>query len=611
MRLVVALVATVLSAASPAMSQSPSPSVPNTAPWDQPFLPPAPAWDGASRALLRDASDPWVTAFEADPEHDESPDYADTRAWFDRLDAASDLIRIEQFGISPEGRPIYAVIASKDGAAFDPSKPVLLAQAGIHPGEIDGKDAGMMLLRDIAFYGKADLLDRVNLILIPILSVDGHERASAYSRPNQRGPRIQGWRNTATNQNLNREYLKLDQVEMRAVRGLVLKYRPDLYLDIHVTDGMDYQYDITYGFNGENGVWSRSPATALWLDDTFKPAVNAALEAEGHIPGELVFGTDDSNPRAGLTDGGLGERFSNGWGSAAHVPTVLIENHSLKPYEQRVLGTYVLLEAAMRRLAADGTALRTAIAADSALRPAGIPANFTADTAPAYTRTFKGIRYAMYDSPASGRQEIRWLGVADPEPWSLPFYGSRPTLTLQRPTAYWVPGHRADIIERLRLHGIRMETLPSPRTVTVNMLRLNEPRLATRANEGRVGVTVTGVTPERHDWTFPVGSVRVPTDQPLGDIVVLLLEPQSSESFFAWGMFPEVLSRVEYIEGYAIAPLAEAMMAANPALRTEFEAKLAAEPAFAADGDARLQWFYERTPFYDERFRLYPVAREE
>ena len=589
------------------MSQSPS--VPNAAPWDQPFLPPAPEWDGASRSLLRDASDPWVTAFETDPAHDFSPDYADTRAWFDRLDAASDLIRIEQFGVSPEGRPIYAVIASKDGADLDPSKPVLLAQAGIHPGEIDGKDAGMMLLRDIAFNGKDDLLDRVNLILIPILSVDGHERAGAYSRPNQRGPRIQGWRNTATNQNLNRDYLKLDQAEMRAVRGLVLKYRPDLYVDIHVTDGMDYQYDITYGYNGENGVWSRSPAIARWLDDAFKPAVNAAMEAEGHIPGELVFGVGD-DPRAGLSDGGLGERFSNGWGSAAHVPTILVENHSLKPYEQRVLGTYVFLEAAMRRLAEHGPALRTAIAADSALRPAEIPANFTSDPTPAYTRSFKGIRYEMYDSPASGRQEIRWLGEPDPEPWALPFYGSRPTLTLARPAAYWVPGHRADIIERLCLHGVRMETLDAPRTVSVDMLRLDEPKLATRANEGHVPVAVAGVTPERRDWTFPAGSVRVPTDQRLGDIVVLLLEPQSSESFFAWGLFPEVLSRVEYIEGYAIAPLAEAMMAADPALKAEFEAKLAAEPEFAANGDARLQWFYERTPFYDDRFRLYPVGRE-
>jgi murein tripeptide amidase MpaA len=607
MRFIVVLIASVLFAASPAMSQSPS--VPNAAPWDQPFLPPAPAWDGASRALLRDASDPWVTAFETDPAHDFSPDYADTRAWFDRLDAASDLIRIEPFGVSPEGRPIYAVIASKDGAAFDPSKPVLLAQAGIHPGEIDGKDAGMMLLRDIAFYGKDDLLDRVNLILIPILSVDGHERASAWSRPNQRGPRIQGWRNTATNQNLNRDYLKLDQAEMRAVRGLVLKYRPDLYVDIHVTDGMDYQYDITYGYNGENGVWSRSPAIARWLDDAFKPAVNAAMEAEGHIPGELVFGVGD-DPRAGLSDGGLGERFSNGWGSAAHVPTILIENHSLKPYEQRVLGTYVFLEASMRRLAEDGPALRAAIATDSALRPAEIPTNFAPDPTPAYTRSFKGIRYEMYDSPASGRPEIRWLGEPDPEPWALPFHGSRPTLTLQRPEAYWVPGHRADIIERLRLHGVQMETLDARRTVSVDMLRLDEPKLATRANEGRVGVTVAGVTPERRDWTFPAGSVRVPTDQTLGDIVVLLLEPQSSESFFAWGLFPEVLSRVEYIEGYAIAPLAEAMLAADPALRTAFEAKLAAEPEFAANGDARLQWFYERTPFYDDRFRLYPVGRE-
>ncbi len=592
--------------ASPAMSQN----LPNAAPWDQPFLPPAPEWNGASRALLRDAGDRWATDFERDPAHDFSPNYADTRAWFDRLDQASDLIRIEQFGTSPEGRPIYAVIASKDGATLDPAKPVLLAQAGIHPGEIDGKDAGMMLLRDIALYGKTDLLDRANLILIPILSVDGHERAGAYSRPNQRGPRIQGWRHTATNQNLNRDFMKLDQAEMRAVMGLIHKYRPDLYVDIHVTDGIDYQYDVTYGYNGEDGVWSRSPATARWLDDAFKPAMNAALEAQGHIPGELVFAVDDRDPKKGMSDGGLGERFSNGWGSAAHVPTILIENHSLKPHEQRVLGTYVFLETALRLLAEKSADLRAAVAADSALRPAEIPANFVADDTPIRTRAFKGILYETYDSPASGRTELRWLGRPDPELWQVPFYGSRPTLMLRRPAAYWVPSYRADLIERLRIHGVRMETVEAPRTVAVEMLRLVNPKVAPRTNEGHVPITVTQVRTEARDWTFPPGSVRVPTDQPMGDVAILLLEPQSSESFFAWGMFPEVLNRVEYIEAYAIAPLAERMLAADPALKAEFEAKLAADPAFAADGDARLAWFYERTPFYDQRFRLYPVARE-
>jgi murein tripeptide amidase MpaA len=604
--LILAAVAALSSSVSPSMSQS----VSNVAPWDQAFLPPALEWDGASRSLLADASNPWITDFERDPELNFSPDYAATRAWFDRLDAASDLIRIEEFGVSPEGRPIYAVIASRDRATLDPSKPVLLAQAGIHPGEIDGKDAGMMLLRDIAFGDKGGLIDRVNLVLIPILSVDGHERASAYSRPNQRGPRIQGWRNTATNQNLNRDFLKLDQPEMRALRAFMNRLDPDLYLDIHVTDGMDYQYDITFGFNGEDGVYSRSPAISEWLNDRFKPAINAALEGHGHIPGPLVFGVDGDNPRAGLSDGGLGERFSNGWGAAAHVPTVLIENHSLKPYEQRVLGTYVLIEASLRLLAEEGTAVRSAIAADRALRPAEVPANFVPDPTPLETRAFRGVLYETYESPASGRTEIRWLGRPDPELWQVTYFGSRPSLTLRRPTAYWVPAHRADLIERLRIHGLQMETLETPRTVSVSMLRLLDPVIATRANEGHIQMSVQTVEAEQRDWTWAPGSVRVPTDQPLGDIAVLLLEPQSNESFFAWGLAPEILSRVEYIEGYAIAPLAEAMLAADPALKAEFEAKLAADPAFAANGDARLQWFYERTPFYDDRFRLYPIGRE-
>src|SRR5690606_29957668 len=198
----------------------------------------------------------------------------------------------------------------------------------------------------------------------------------------------------------------------------------------------------------------------------------------------------------------LGERFSNGWGAAAHVPTILIENHSLKPHEQRVLGTYVFLEQAMRTLASNGADLRAAVAADSALRPAEIPANFEAETTPSRTRAFKGITYEMYDSPASGRQEVRWLGQADPEIWSLPFFGSNPTLTLRRPRAYWVPAYRTDIIERLRAHGVRMETLDAPRTVSVEMLRLDGPKRSTGTNEVPVKTTATTVTHEPRDSTI-------------------------------------------------------------------------------------------------------------
>jgi hypothetical protein len=599
------------------MAQTP-PTPSGKAPWAD-ILPPPLAWHGASETLIAKPSDPWVTPSELTG-LTASPDYAETRAWLEKLDAASPLIRMETFGKSPEGRDLLVLYVSKDGAKFDPKKPVLLVQAGIHPGEIDGKDAGMMLLRDIAFergafHGKDNPLDKVNLVFVPIFSVDGHERASPYSRPNQRGPVIQGWRHTAQNLNLNRDYGKLDAPEMRAMISLIDRVKPDLYMDIHVTDGEDYQYDITYGWAGYLGDFARSKATSAWLDSAYLPATQAGLKAAGHIPGQLVFALDDRDPKKGLGASPASLRYSNGYGDAAHIATVLVENHSLKPYRQRVLGTYVLLEESLKILAKDGAALRAAEQQDRAARPAVVEANFGTGFGgggdkPLRTVSFLGVQYETYDSPASGGKEVRWLGKPDPTPWSLPLYAAEPSLRLTPAKAYWISSAKPEIIERLRIHGVQMETLTAPKTVSLDMIRFTAPKIATHASEGHVEIAAGPVTHETRSVTFPVGSVRISTDQPLGELVTLLLEPESDESFFAWGMFPEVLQRVEYIEGYAIAPLAEKMLAADPKLKAEFEAKLAADPKFAADQDARLGWFYARTPYYDDHYRLYPVGRE-
>src|SRR5688572_26697389 len=216
-------------------------------------LPPLMPWSGASERLVAAPNDPWITPAEA-RNFDTTPSYAETRAYIDRLVAASPLLTVETFGRTAQGRELYAVRAAKLG---NQRKPVLLAQAGIHSGEIDGKDAGLMLLRDIALRGKHGLLDRADLIFVPIFNADGHERASPFNRPNQRGPRNQGWRTTAQNLNLNRDYLKADTPEMRAMIGLLRKYQPALYMDLHVTDGVDYQYDITFAFSGWRGYYAR------------------------------------------------------------------------------------------------------------------------------------------------------------------------------------------------------------------------------------------------------------------------------------------------------------------------------------------------------------------
>lgn len=568
------------------------------------FLPPAPPWRGASEALMVSPDHPWVTPSEETGLTD-TPNYEETIAWLRKLCAATPLVTMTEFGRTPQGRPLYAVVARKGTA----EKPVLLAQAGIHSGEIDGKDAGLMLLRDLAFGGKDALLDRATLLFIPVFSADAHERSSEWNRPNQRGPVHQGWRTTARNLNLNRDYMKVDAPEMRALMRLINQWHPALYLDLHVTDGIDYQYDITYGFHGWDGGFAWSPKVGAWLDRQWRPAMDAALAAAGHIPGPLISAEDNRDLRKGISSSLGDPRYSNAYGDLRHIPSVLVENHSLKPYKQRVLGTYVLLEASLKVLGDQAAAVQAAIAADSAARPATLALNWGGPADAQTTMTFAGIAYEEYLSPASGTKEVRWLGTPKTYEKVPVMLRTKPGLQVARPRAYWVPSTHPEIIERLKVHGIQMEMVTAPQRQAVTFYRLVNPKSADDPFEGHFALTA-GVAPESREETFAPGSVRVPTDQPLGDVAIALLEPQSTDSFLAWGFFTEILQRTEYIEGYVIAPLAEKMLADDPKLQAEFAAKLAADPKFAADPTARLQWFYQRTKFYDDRHLLYPVGIE-
>ena len=216
-----------------------------------------------------------------------------------------------------------------------------------------------MLLRDIATGKRRDILKKVNILFIPILNVDGHERSSAFNRINQRGPVKMGFRTNANNLNLNRDFTKLDTPEVKSVLAVINDYNPNLYIDVHVTDGADYQYDVTYGYNPVFA--SESPAISDALNRYFKPVINQTLTEQGHIPGPLVFVMDKQEFKSGLAGWVATPRFSNGWGDLRSLPTILVENHSLKPYKQRVLGTYVFIDGAIEALAAHKDKLANAV----------------------------------------------------------------------------------------------------------------------------------------------------------------------------------------------------------------------------------------------------------
>jgi hypothetical protein len=378
-----------------------------------------------------------------------------------------------------------------------------------------------------------------------------------------------------------------------------------LYFDLHVTDGVDYQYDITFGYNGNHAY---SPAIATWLDEALRPHVERDLKAMEHIPGPLIFAVNGRNFQQGIIDFTAGPRFSNSYGDARHLPTVLVENHSLKPYKQRVLGTYVLLESTMRLLSKETTKLRAAIAADRNRRAQNVPLTWRVPQRPPEMIELLAVESRVLPSKITGGDFVQWTGR--PVTIKVPYLRmTEPVLTARRPQAYWIPPAWSEVIERLAMHDIQMEKLSAPREVEVEMYRVQEAKLAEQPFEGHVPVTGKPVA-EKQTRRFPAGSVRISTDQPLGDLAALLLEPNSPDSFFQWGFFLEILSPTEYVEEYVMQPMAERMLAEDAKLKAEFEQKLKADSTFAKNPQERLQWFYHRTSFFDSEWNLYPVARE-
>jgi hypothetical protein len=564
-------------------------------------LPPTLPWSGKSERLIVKPTDKWITPAEA-ANFQTTPRYAEVRAWLERLVAASPLLTLQRFGRTGEGRDMLYVRASKGG----PAKPVVLVQAGIHSGEIDGKDAGLMLLRDIALRGKDNLLNRVDLVFVPIYNIDGHEQLSAWNFIHLRGPAEKGREANARNIDLNRDYAKADAPETRAMIGLLREFDPILYVDCHVSEGFDMQYDVTFTYAGWDK-YARHRATADWLEGRFGPAVMQALTKAGHTPTIYPSPIDTREPTKGIRYSPEGPRYSTGYGDFTSVPTVLVENHMLKPYRQRVLGTYVLLEAALKIAAADADRIAAAKAQDRASRPTELLTRWTPAPEPInWIEQFKGVAFELYQSPASGRLEQRWLGR--PITFRMPIIGQQPTESVRLPKAWWVPAAQAEVIDRLRLHGIAFETIETPRTLRLDQVRLVDPKLL-QPNEGRVPMTASFVHTQG-EQVLPAGSVRVPADQPNGLLAAALLEPESQDSFLAWGFFPEMLSPPPSTDAFVLAALGDHLLATDPKLKATFDTMLRADAAFAADPTARLAWLYERAgPGHPYRLQ-YPIARE-
>ena len=550
-----------------------------------------------------------------------TPSYAQTLAYLQQLQqAAPGKIKLENFGVTPEGRPMTVVIASGDGtftpdAARAAHKPIVLLQAGIHPGEIEGKDAGLMLLRDIAVTGKyPHLLDHVVLVYIPVFSVDGHEHSSPYNRINQNGPDSMGFRGQSQYLNLNRDYVKADAPEMLAWLKLWQTWLPDFLIDVHTTDGADYQYDLTWYTEDPHKL---DPAIVSWQHKTIVDNAMPAYEKHGHLASIYLEFKDGRDPRKGIENFGSGPRFSTGYAALQNRPALLVETHMLKSYAVRVYAVYDLLHVLLDDINRDPTALLAATSkadADTIARAedakAQVPLTFKLD--PTSTPfELKGYAFTQTHSDISNDIWIQY-DPTKPETYRIDNQnGLLPDLSITPPAAYVIPGEWTTIIDKLDAHGIAYRRIGhTMKKVDAEAYQLDQPTWASEPFEGHLMLRSFSLRTVPVETTLSPGSIIVPLNQRAANVAIALLEPQAPDSLLRWGYLNTIFETKEYGEPRVLEKLARDMMAKDPKLKAEFEQKLHDDPAFAANSRARLEFFFERSPWYSvQNVGRYPVLR--
>lgn len=562
-----------------------------------------------------------------------TPDYAATMAYLNRVaTAAPGQVKIEKFGETGEGRDLDIVIAAKDGA-FDPAAihaahlPIVLVQNSIHAGEMDGKDSCLALLRDMVITKtQQHLLDNAVFVFIPIYNADGHEERSKYNRINQNGPEEMGWRANATNLNLNRDYMKADAPETRAFLEMFHKWLPDFFVDDHVTDGADYQYDVTFSIDDGPNVYA---PTAHWIDDTVTPFLTKSVDDNGHLAAPTYITlNDDTDPAKGLAFNDNPPRFSTGYMILEDRPGMLVEMHMLKDYKTRVTGNYEILRALLalvNRDAAKLVQLNADADADASHLGAHPLSNVQFPLAVAWNGQttpflFRGYKYTRQLSEVSGGMWIQYSH----EPWnvSLPLAsGFKVAASTVPPAAYIIPRQWKQVIDVLAAHQVQMQRTTTDWTGSVETYHCSSMRWQGPPFEGRhpifAGEGADGQPGKFGSCefvtatvTYQAGSVVVPLNQRLSKFAIEWLEPQAPDSALAWGFFDPIFEQKEYGEAYVLEKLAREMMEKDSKLKTEFERKVENDPLFAANPYARLEFFYEHSPWYTaNHVGDYPVGR--
>ena len=544
----------------------------------------------------------------------ETDSYDGTIAYAKKLAKQFKEVHYQSMGTTTTGRDIPLLIIDGNGYTkpkkiHKSGKNIILVQSCIHPGEPNGKDAMFLLVRNM-LTGREyhDLLDDFSFLFIPVLSPDGLANFSAYNRINQNGPKQMGWRVNAQGLNLNRDFTKLDTPELRAFVALFNQWQPDLFFDTHATDGADYQYVTTYSVENFGNY---DAGLTQWLSEIWEPKIKKAM-FEQHMPiTRYIEFHPWGDPTASLYDESFSAMFSEAYTMARNCPGILLETHMLKPYKDRVLSTYHMIVETLEIIRNDKQNFNNALAQakKNDLKINELPINMQPELNDTIWEDFLGYHFDTVHSDITGGWYYAYDATRPETRKTRRVLSTRPEKPLSVPKEYIIPAQYGDVIDIVKAHGFEVNELKSEKTLQVNTYRFSNVEFVPRPSEGHSRLAHFDVEEITKEITFPKGSAVVKTSQNGVRLLMNLLEPEMHGSLFEWGFFNNVLQRVEYFEVYKMEPMAKAMLAADPFLEEQFKQWKASFPKDKQPSQYEiLNWFYERSPYFDKNYLVYPLG---
>ncbi len=541
----------------------------------------------------------------------ETPTYQEVIAFYKDLDTAYRSIKTYEVGTTDAGEPLTLVTFNPNrsfDSEFSDDKDVrrILINNGIHPGESDGIDATMMLMRDLA-QGKIEAPENTWVSAIAIYNVGGALNRNSGTRTNQNGPKEYGFRGNAQNYDLNRDFIKRDTKNAAAFAEIYHMIEPDVFIDNHVSNGADYQYTLTHLFTQHNKLGG---ALGDYVHDEFQPMLEEDLKTKDWeiTPYVNVF---NSTPEKGFSQFMDYPRYSTGFTSLWNTIGLMVETHMLKPYKPRVEGTYELMKSILKITAENGTKIKEMRegAFNAFAKAETYPVQFELDTTKTTTLDFLGYEGKMQPSEVTGKERLKY-DVNKPFTKKVTYYDYfKPTKEVTIPKAYVIPRGYRDVALILKANDIKFDQLKKDTTFVAQVYHIDTYETRNSPYEGHYLHYNTSLKTSEEEVTIPRGGYIVPTDQKGIRYILETLEPEATDSFFNWNFFDTILQQKEGFSPYVWEDKAQQFLETHPKIRIEFNLKKSLNPDFANNWYAQLDWIHKKSSSYEKAHLRYPIVR--